>query len=98
MHVHGARHMQCNNYSNIFLSCRRKILLHALLSVWNILCLLDWSVWTIWWTTLLWRAMHSLFMCWFLHVANRCGHVSISLFVHSVKLLVEWVSGQKVCF
>lgn len=32
----------------------------------------------------------------FVHVDSRCGHVSISLFGHSVQLGFGWVSGPNV--
>ena len=36
------------------------------------------------WVALLLQEMWSPFMCWFLHLDRRCGHVSLALLGHSV--------------
>ena len=42
--------------------------------------------------------MRSFFICGFVHVDNRCGHVSIALFGHRVQFGFGYVSGQKIFF
>ena len=53
---------------------------HAMISVRNLVNLLDCSVWTMRCTTLLWHDILRPFMREFSHVERRWGHVSLPLF------------------
>lgn len=49
------------------------------------MCLLDCSVWAIWWTASFCRAMWRPLIYCYDHVNSRCSHVSIRLFGHNVQ-------------
>ena len=70
----------------------------ALVSVRNHVHLLACSVWVMRCIALLWRAILRPFICGFSHVDRRCGHVSLSLLWHTVKLGFCYVRGQKMFF
>jgi hypothetical protein len=50
----------------------------------------------IWWTDLLWHAIHKSFVWGFEHVESRCGHVSMVLSGHSVQVEFGYKSGQNI--
>ena len=60
--------------------------------------LLACSVCAIRWTALLCQAIHNPLMCWFVRVERRWGHMSLSLFVHTIQLGLVCVSGHNMYF
>ena len=77
MHVLG-EHVHCIIHSGIVMSWGWLCQLLAFTRVYHLVCLLDWNMWAIWYIALLCRAICRSFMCGWMQVESRCGHVSLS--------------------
>ena len=53
-------------------------------------------MWVVWCTALMCRAKRIPFMCGWVQVESRCGHVSISWFGQSVQLGLGFVSSHNM--